>query len=406
MARLLIIGQVWPEPSTTAAGHRMLQIIKALKDHWDITFATTATTTEYSFDLTDLGIRTQNILLNHSSFDDFITGLNPEVVVFDRFMVEEQFGWRVSEKVPKALRVLNTEDLHSLRKCRGICHQKSMDFTTDVWLDFEMTKREVASIYRSDLSLFVSSYEMELLTENVGVPQFLLIHLPFMLDVDTETETPSFNSRQDFITFGNGRHAPNVDAIHFLYQEIWPLIRQSLPNAKMKVYGAYLPHDVTQLHKPERGFEVLGWCENLDAEIQESKVCLAPLRFGAGIKGKVVDAIRNGTPVVATSITAEGMHPMEIFDGVEAFAKQAVDLYSNQSEWEKAQAAGKMALKSHYDKKKWTKILLNHLSITEADLIAHRKKNFIGSLLQLNSHSSTKYLSKWIEEKNKNQSQS
>ncbi|MEL6305645.1 MAG: glycosyltransferase family 4 protein, partial [Bacteroidota bacterium] len=326
----------------------------------------------------------------------------PEVVIFDRFMVEEQFGWRVLERVPNALQVLNTEDLHSLRKCRESCHQNATDFTTGLWLDFEMTKREVASIYRCDLSLMVSTYEIELLVEKAGVPQFLLMHLPFMLDTDREDETPSFDSRQDFITFGNGRHAPNVDAIHFLHQVIWPLIRKAIPNARLKVYGAYLPQTVTQLHHPKNGFEVLGWCENLDAEIQDSKICLVPLRFGAGIKGKVVDALRNGTPLVATSIAAEGMHPMKTFDDVEAFAKQAVTLYLNQTEWEKSQTAGKTALKNHYDKKTWTKILLNNLSIVQADLIAHRKKNFIGSMLQHHSLASTKYLSKWIEAKNKN----
>ncbi|MEO1546892.1 MAG: glycosyltransferase [Bacteroidota bacterium] len=402
MGRLLIIGQVWPEPSTTAAGHRMLQLIGALKSQWDITFVTTAAKTAYTFDLSVLGVRNQSILLNDSSFDDFISDLNPEVVIFDRFIIEEQFGWRVSAKVPMALRVLNTEDLHSLRKCREKCHQQAIDFTPDLWLDFEMTKREVASIYRVDLSLMVSSYEIELLIEKAGVPQFLLMHLPFMLDVDAQAEMLSLDSRQNFITFGNGRHAPNVDAIHFLYKVIWPLIRKSLPNATLKVYGAYLPESVTQLHQPKKGFEVLGWCENLDAEIQKSKVCLVPLRFGAGIKGKVVDALRNGTPLVTTSIAAEGMHPMKTFDSAEAFAKQAVTLHTNQTEWEKAHAAGKNDLKSHYDKKQWSKALLSQLSRVQANLIAHRRKNFTGSILQHHSHNATKYLSKWIEEKNKN----
>ncbi|MEL6485507.1 MAG: glycosyltransferase family 4 protein, partial [Bacteroidota bacterium] len=296
MGRLLIIGQVWPEPSTTAAGHRMLQLIEALKDHWEITFATAASKTEYAFDLSGLGIATQTILLNDSSFDDFISDLNPEIVIFDRFMVEEQFGWRVSEKVPQALRILNTEDLHSLRKTREHCHQKSNDFTTEIWLDAEITKREVASIYRSDLALMVSTYEMELLTKRAKVPHELLLHLPFMLDITTFEGGRTFDSRVDFITFGNGRHAPNIDAIHFLHTDIWPLIRESLPNTKLKIYGAYLPQKVKQLHNPKIGFEVLGWCEELEDAIQKARICLVPLRFGAGIKGKVVDALRNGTP--------------------------------------------------------------------------------------------------------------
>ncbi|MGC6433028.1 MAG: glycosyltransferase, partial [Crocinitomicaceae bacterium] len=97
---ILIIGTVWPEPSSSAAGARMLQIIKTFQKEFDvveITFASAAIINNHSFDLNSIGVKTQSIELNNSSFDRFVKELQPIIVVFDRFMTEEQYGWRVSE---------------------------------------------------------------------------------------------------------------------------------------------------------------------------------------------------------------------------------------------------------------------------------------------------------------------
>ena len=104
------------------------------------------------------------------------------MVLFDRFLTEEQFGWRVADNCPQALRVLDTEDLHSLRHVREQCFKKEIPFTTDAWLADDKTKREIASIYRCDLSLIISSYEMELLTEVLKIDKSLLLLLPFMVN--------------------------------------------------------------------------------------------------------------------------------------------------------------------------------------------------------------------------------
>ena len=145
--KILIIGYVWPEPNTTAAGGRMLQLIHFfLEQDYQITFASTAAESEFSFDLDSLGVRKKTILLNHSSFDVFLKDLDPGIVLFDRFMTEEQFGWRVVENAPNALRILDTEDLHSLRIARQLSFKKSIPFTEQFWLDQDQTKREMASI--------------------------------------------------------------------------------------------------------------------------------------------------------------------------------------------------------------------------------------------------------------------
>ncbi|WP_190808664.1 glycosyltransferase family 4 protein [Flagellimonas sp. S3867] len=409
MKNLLIIGYVWPEPNTTAAGHRMLQLIYALKTFgYQITFGSASVKTEFSSDLDALGVNCVSLKLNHHSFDDFVKQVDPAIVVFDRFMVEEQFGWRVAEFAPNAIRILNTEDLHSLRKTREDCHKKGIEWTTGTWLANDSTKREIASIYRSDLTLMVSTFEMDLLTEKLDVPNVIVMHLPFMLENVTKEQQkwPSYEGRQDFITYGNGKHAPNVDSIKYLKESIWPLIRKVLPQANLKIYGAYLPQQIQQMHNPKEGFHVLGWVENLDAEIQKARICLAPLRFGAGIKGKLVDAMRNGAPTVTTPIGAEGMHGKlpwngSIVDDTVVFAEDAIALYQNKEQWEQAQSNAIRILNEFYNKTLLEERLRKTIEAMELDLPAHRNLNFIGQLLQHQTVGSAKYMAKWIEEKNR-----
>ncbi|WP_318344934.1 glycosyltransferase [Flagellimonas baculiformis] len=408
--KLLVIGHVWPEPKTTAAGCRMLQLLETfIAFGYEITFASTAAKTEFSLDLTSLGITEATITLNHSSFDDFLVKLKPDAVVFDRFMVEEQFGWRVAEFAPKALRILNTEDLHSLRKAREGALKKDREFTLDQWRNHPMTLREASSIYRSDITLIISLYEMDLLQQELAIPEALLFHLPFMVDAispKTAQQWPSFEERSDFVCIGNGKHAPNVDSLVVLKNSIWPLIRKELPSVNLYIYGAYLPQMVKDMHHPKTGFHVEGWAENVGDVLQKYRLLLAPLRFGAGIKGKLLDAMIHGIPSITTSIGSEGMHAGLPWNGAvtddwASFARAAVELYRHQEQWTAAQTNGTVLIHILYQKENLQNRLKIHLSEVTEYLARHRDQNFIGRLLHHETLTSTKYLAKWIEEKNR-----
>lgn len=188
--QVLILGLNWPEPKATAAGIRMMQLVHWFLDQqFQITFASTAALNDYSANLTALGIEQRQIQLNDPSFDEFVLNLNPNIVVFDRFIMEEQFGWRVSECVPKAIRILDTEDLHSLRSYRQKTDFRDNETELGEWLSLDISKRELASIFRSDLSLIISEFEINLLKDTLKVDHNLLFHLPFMFDKLTESTT-------------------------------------------------------------------------------------------------------------------------------------------------------------------------------------------------------------------------
>ena len=410
--KILFIGMTWPEPLSTAAGTRMQQLLRFFSElGGEVVFASSANASPRSMDVRDMGIRTQEIRLNHDSFDTFVRELRPDMVVFDRFLSEEQFGWRVAENAPDALRILDTEDLYSLRKARERAFTSNMPFTPAQWLASDTAKREMASIYRCDLSLIISSLEMELLIKEVKIDEELLFHLPFLMQALTEKEIaawPDYAQRSDFVFVGTGRHTPNVNAVVWLKNEIWPLIRKALPEARLYVYGSYLPEQIVQMHHLKEGFMVKGWAEDIHEVLQKARVNLAPLRFGAGIKGKLIDAMGNGTPSVTTSIGAEGMHGEypwggEIRETAENFAEAAVSLYQDRDRWAQAQHNGIAIFNTLYEKERLTALLRSRLEDIAQDLARHRQQNFTGAMLLHHTLQSTKYMAKWIEWKNKGQ---
>ncbi len=406
----------------------MLQLMDLfLEDGYTITFACANKKTDNAFDLPSLGITETVIELNHSSFDTFISELNPSIVMFDRFMTEEQFGWRVVEQCPDALRILDTEDLHCLRKGRAQAVKDDKPFDKS-YLFNDTAKREIASIYRCDLSLIISEAELQILKEDFNVDEALLHYIPFLLEPitpETIEALPAFEARQDFITIGNFLHEPNYDAVLYLKQTIWPLIRQQLPKAKLHVYGAYTSQKVGQLHNEREGFLVHGFTDDVNTVMQHARVCLAPLRFGAGLKGKLIDAMVNGTPCVMTSIASEGMFgelrslsEVEMSEGTDPdrsrrvnsgdfvsdtpkdFAQKAVELYNEIELFKKSQNIGYKVINNDFVKSKFNIEFTSKINLLNSNLKAHRQQNFTGQMLHHHTLQSTKYLSKWIEEKN------
>jgi hypothetical protein len=345
---------------------------------------------------------------NDPAFDSWIRELNPDYVIFDRFIIEEQFGWRVQETVPHAIRILDTVDLHFLRRGRlkALNDKKTLEEIAHCKFELisEDALRELGSIYRSDCALIISSFEMNLLTDvlNISKERLFLSRL-FYQDL---TSSPLFDEREGFVIIGNFRHAPNSDGVRWFRREIWPLIRKQLPLAQVYIYGAYPTKEMMSLSQSDSGFHVLGSTPNQFHALKKHRVNLAPIRFGAGIKGKISDGWWSGTPVVATQVAAEGMNDNlpwggEISNSPELFAHHAVTLYTQQNIWQLAQERGFELIRKLYTSDPHSKDLMNHLLAIKIDIHSIRKNNLIGAILNHDLHRSTKYFSKWIEEKNK-----
>ncbi|PZD76500.1 glycosyltransferase [Mesonia sp. K7] len=407
MKKLLVIGFVWPEPTSSAAGSRMMQLLNFfLSENYQITFVSAAQKTDYSAIVPNITYR--EIQLNDSGFDDFLMELQPDVVLFDRLMTEEQFGWRVSEVCPKAMKILDTEDLHFLRKARykAVKENRKLQETDLFSLEAE---REIASILRCDLSLIISEYEMELLENQFQIKPEYLYYLPLVFsesELGKITNNKTFTERKNLVFIGNFLHEPNWDAVLQL-KKYWAAIRKQNPTIEVEIYGAYSSEKVKQLHDSKNGFFIKGRSKSAREVIENARLLIAPLRFGAGLKGKVLEAMLVGTPVVTTKIGAEGIagnFPFagEIYEGETNFIHAIEKLYDDELLWNEKQQFGYEILGKRFHESIFTKGFHKKIEQIQNTLLAHRQQNFYGTMLQHHSRKSTKYMSLWIEAKNKN----
>ena len=368
---------------------------------------------------------------------------NPiDVVVFDRFLAEEAYSFRVREMCSDALRVLDMQDCHALRRERArivnlegssgrssSASSDGIDSSGSSAIEKAINAkpkasdddfaREISSIFRSDLTLVCSSAELELLQAACGVPKEKLCLAPFFETIDTESKIKPYAEREDvFVSIGTFNHAPNVDGLRYLKKEIWPLIRAQLPNAEFHAYGATcLPKHIDELNDTKSGFLVKGFCEDIGETLGRAKVLLAPLRFGAGIKGKIIEGFKYGTPVITTPIGGEGIGVPGVFEKgyddmddiklnwggrfdcstPQAFASAAVDSFTNESLWTKQSKRGVELRSELFDKEKTIPPILETIANRRENLPTIRNQDFIGASFWHQSNRSTDFFSRWIE---------
>jgi hypothetical protein len=381
----------------------VIDLIEALHcAGYAVSFASAAEKGPYRADLRNLGVTEHAIAVNDSGFDHWIRELSPNVVIFDRFMTEEQFGWRVELACPQALRILETSDLHCLRDARA----ESVKTNAPANLKNAVALREIASILRCDGTLIISEVEMEILQSEFGIDPELLLYWPFLIDAPDVQQFNSYEKRKHCILIGSFLHAPNLDAARWCRDMIWPKIRKELPETELHIYGSYGDKYASELNAPKQGILYKGRAEDALETMAQYRVNLAPLRFGAGLKGKVFDGFLTGTPTVCSLIGAEGITGAlgwgcTISEDPDLFAQAAVATYQTVAVWTEVQTAGQAILKERFLREVWQPKLGAWLSAVASDLEGRRQRNFTGQMLRHHHHRSTEYMSRWIEAKNR-----
>jgi glycosyltransferase involved in cell wall biosynthesis len=184
--------------------------------------------------------------------------------------------------------------------------------------------------------------------------------------IDLDAYKTSFDNRKNLLFVGGYAHLPNIDGIKWFVDDIFPIVSKQIPGIKIHVVGSNMPKDLEQYLSKRKGVIVDGFVEDISPILTKSRVFVAPLRYGAGVKGKVGQAIEFGIPVVSTTIGAEGMKlkngtSISLADSPEAFAQSIIDLYFDQKHWTKIQLAAKEVINTYFSsesaKKKLEKIL-------------------------------------------------
>ena len=339
--RVLVIDACTPTPDRDAGSVRMLELMRILVDDGcAVTFFADnhAHDGRYTTDLQRFGIRA----LWGPWIGDVPTwlaanGRDFDVIVVSRHYVMAPLLPLLREYAPQARLVFDTVDLHFLREEREA--EQSGDGMRR--LSAKRTRDgELRLIKRSDITWVVSDFEKALLAGLVPEARVEIvstIHRVF-------DDTPPLPGREDVVFVGGFRHPPNVDAAHWLADDIVPRLRALRPRVQLHLVGGDAPPEVAALGARD-GVVFHGHVPDLDALLDRSRVGLAPLRFGAGVKGKINHYLSRGLPTVATGCAIEGMHLVDgqdvlVADDADAFVQAIVTLLDDDAAWATLRDAG------------------------------------------------------------------
>ncbi|MEM9507243.1 MAG: tetratricopeptide repeat protein [Cyanobacteria bacterium P01_E01_bin.35] len=241
--------------------------------------------------------------------------------------------------------IYDTIDLHYLRLKRAweLSPEKSSAMAAE-WID--MQSKELKMAHQADLTITVTPIEQKILeqqaVDNVAVVSN--IHHPY------QGKIPSFNERSGILFIGSYNHPPNIDAVLWLCQEIMPLVWQQDPQLKVTLLGNNPSAEVSALVSDR--ITVTGYIEDVSPYFLNHKLSVSPLRYGAGMKGKIGHSLEYGLPVISTSIGTEGMSLVPNQDILEAnntveFARQILLLNHNETLWQKLSSNARSAIATY-----------------------------------------------------------
>jgi glycosyltransferase involved in cell wall biosynthesis len=260
-----------------------------------------------------------------------------DLIVLSRHYIAIKYVDAIRRLAPKTKILFDTVDLHYLRLNR----QAELDGNRQVRRLAKAAYRdEIYTIRTCDLTLVVSGAEKALLAQEAPQAQVMVLSNVH----DPVPWVAPLSGRRDILFVGGFQHPPNLDAIKWYGHEIWPQVKRELPEARTLVIGSKMPEEFRRMGEA-LGLDMVGYVPDLDPYLNGCRLSISPLRFGAGVKGKVNQSMSYGLPVVATSPSIEGMglepgRDILVADDADSFATSLVRLYRDDPLWERLSQGG------------------------------------------------------------------
>jgi len=283
-----------------------------------------------AFDAPKLFIPPNEVIYRNKDFEKFLKKRKQlyDVAILARPYISVKYVDTIKKMMPECKIIYDTIDLHFLRMEReAAIKEKGSSAQADM-----MRKLELSMMKKSDVTILTSPAEAKVLHDEDKSFRFAI--LP---NIHIERQNvESFDERKNMIFVGGFQHTPNIDSVKYLVGEIWPLIKNRLDKAKLYIIGSGPPEEIKKLASDD--VKVTGFVQDLEPYYSDCTVNLAPLRFGAGVKGKITQSLAMGLPVVTTTVGAEGMELADgqncmIADTPDEFAKKAVQVYTDKELW-------------------------------------------------------------------------
>jgi len=344
----LVIDAVTPMPDHDSGSVRMFALLRLLRDLGFFTRfmpQNLAWAGRHSTDLQQAGIEVLTApWLNDPAAWLKQHGADLDLIIISRHYVMTPLLKALREHCPNARLVFDTVDLHFLREQR---EAELADFAAAARAAERTREEELALIEAADATLVVSEFERELLADLTPEAKVAVVSNIHSL----QDPGRPFEQRRDLVFVGGFQHPPNIDAAQWLLDDILPGIRAELPDVRLHLIGSKMPDHLRERSEP--GVVTHGFVADLQPYMSGCRLSLAPLRYGAGVKGKVNQAMSHGLPVVATSCAAEGMyteHEVDILmaDTADDFAAEVIRVYQDRELWEKLAANGRLNVQKYF----------------------------------------------------------
>ena len=347
--RILVIDVTTPRPDRDSGSLRAWNLMRAMRETGhavDFLADDGRDAGAYSASLRSLGI-VVHAGTGRGGYPRWLRGHDRhyDAIVICRYHLAEFLIPLARRTHPRAMLVLDTIDLHHVREAREAELHGDRRLER---LSRSTRRRELAAVSAADVAWVVSQAERALLHE--ALPQS---RIEVVSNIHEAATSPrGYAERQGLLFLGGARHPPNVDAVRWLLRDIFPLIRERLPDCVLHVAGAGFPDALGDIAIPD-GVRMHGFVPDLAPLLDGCRVGLAPLRFGAGVKGKVNACMAAGMPVVATQCAAEGMHLQDGADVLLAgnpaeFASAVARLHLDPELWQRLSAAAIRNVSRHF----------------------------------------------------------
>lgn len=346
--RILIFDACTPTPDQDSGSLRMINLIKILKElNYHVIFIPENLSHDkaYTGSLQQLGVECIYTPFIQNPVDYLKDkGTYLDAVLLSRYYVAEPVMSFIREYCPKAQIIFDTVDLHYVRERRmaEISGDKKLAKMAEV-----TREKELAVAKACDVTLVVSPYEVEILAKEL--PETVVKVLTNIHEI-YGCRKP-FAERQDIMFIGGYQHTPNVDAVEWFVSEIFPLIEKQLPDLNFHIIGSRAPKHIKAMARDNIIFQ--GFVENIEPVMDDIRIAIAPLRYGAGVKGKVNMSMSYGQPVVGTKVAVEGMFTKDEKDCLmaetpEQFASQVVRLYQDEKLWNQISQGGLANVENYF----------------------------------------------------------
>lgn len=346
--KILVIDDHVPMPDRHAGGLRMLHLLLILHEQGHAVTFIPGDLKKLPGYIEPLQKRGIEILYEPylKSVEEYLQkqGAALDLVILSRLKNVRKFLEPVRKHAPRAKVIFDTVDLYFLRNLREAELLGDAAARAEAEL---MRAEEMFAMESSDETWVVSTAEKELLAKEK--PNMKMEIVTTILEIPGCAKP--FSTRRDLLFIGGFRHKPNVDAVIWFATEVFPLARAKLPGVKFHIIGGDAPESVAAL--ASENIVVAGHRPDITADFENVKLSVAPLRFGAGVKGKINLSMSYGVPVVATSIAAEGMgltpgEDVLVADDPPRFAAAVVELYISENLWQRLSTNGLETTKKHY----------------------------------------------------------